>query len=77
MKKAAATSRCSEKISASKTYKSSHQEVFSKIGVLKIQNQRIVTNLDKILEKPLMEFILSKWKLEAFNFIKLKNELLC
>ena len=36
MNKAAATLRCSEKQSASKTYKSSHQEVFSKVGVLKI-----------------------------------------
>ena len=34
-------------------------------------------NLDKILEKRLMEsnFII-KWQLEAFNFIKFKNKLL-
>ena len=31
------TLRCSEKESASKTYKSSHQYVFSKIGILKIE----------------------------------------
>ena len=31
------TLRCSEKKSASKTYKSSHQYVFPKIGILKIE----------------------------------------
>ena len=31
------TLRCSEKESASKTDKSSHQYVFSKIGILKIE----------------------------------------
>ena len=63
------------KTSASKTYKSSHQEVFSKIGVLKILTSHNGL-YDKILEKPLMESIFIKWQLEAFNFIKFKNKLL-
>ena len=63
---------------ASKTYKSSHQKVFPKIGVLETQtnHNKLHKIYKKVFENPLMEFIFSKWQLEAFHFIKFKNELL-
>ena len=64
------------KTSTFKTYKSSHQEVFSKIDISKILTSRNgLCNIETKSLRNLMESIFSKWQLEAFNFIKFKNKL--
>ena len=53
-------------------YRTSHQEVFSKIGILKILASH--NGLHEIYAKSLMAPIFSKWQLEALNFIKFRNK---
>ena len=72
--KKASTLRCSEKQVLLKCIKAAIKMCSLKKVFWKFKQD--ITNCIKFQQNPLMEFIFSNWQLEAFNFIKFKNELL-
>ena len=75
--KRASTLRCTEKQVLLKRIKAAINRCFLKQVFWKFK--QAITDCIKfgqVFENPLMEFIFSKCQLEAFNFIKFKNEIL-